>query len=144
MAMRSISGLVLRAVNAQGIKTGLQPIAPAYGSRSLQTMSGKVFGFGSHNADNDPEKLEAEKRKNLKGDPAKGNEQDNHHMPGSKGWNENLASDSEAAVKAEKHAPDTVEEMQNLSVKHLHGEVDEEPSTTEKDPLKKGKANPTK
>ena len=142
--MRSMSSLVLRAVNAQSIGSGLRPITPAYGSRSLQAMSGKVFGFGSHNSDNDPKKMEAEKQKNLKGDPAKGKEEENHHMPGAKGWNENLASDSEAAVKAEKHAPDSVEEMQNLSVKHLHGEVDEEPTTAEKDPLKKGKANPTK
>ena len=142
--MKSISNLVLRAVNAQSARTGSNPIVPAYGSRSLQTMSGKVFGFGSHKADNDPEKLEAEKRKNLKGDPAKGKEQENHHLPGSKGWNEELASDSEASVKADKHAPDTVEEMQNLSIKHLHGEVDEEPTTSEKDPLKKGKANPVK
>lgn len=142
--MRSISSLVLRAARTQSISTGLHPIAPAYGSRSLQAMSGKVFGFGSHNSDNDPQKLEAEKQKNLQGDPAKGKEQENHHMPGAKGWNEDLASDSEAAVKAEKHAPDTVEEMQNLSVKHLHGAVDEEPSTAEKDPLKKGKSNPVK
>ena len=142
--MKSISSLVLRANSLQSVQTGLRPIAPAYGSRSLQVMSGKVFGFGSHNADNDPEKLEAEKRKNLQGDAAKGKEEKNHHMPGSAGWNENLASDSEAAVKAEKHAPDSVEEMQKLSVKHLHGEVDEQPATTEKDPLKKGKAKPVK
>lgn len=142
--MKSISNVVLRAVNTRSVKVGSNPITPAYGSRSLQAMSGKVFGFGSHKADNDPDKLEAEKQKNLKGDPAKGKEQANHHLPGAKGWNEELASDSEASVKADKHAPDTVEEMQHLSVKHLHGQVDEEPTSTEKDPLKKGKANPVK
>ena len=142
--MKSISNLVLRAVNAQSLRTGSNPIVPAFGSRSLQAMSGKVFGFGSHDSDNDPEKLEAEKRKNLKGDAAKGTDQENHHLPGSKGWNPKLASDSEASVKADKHAPDTIEEMQKLSVKHLHGEVDEEPSTAEKDPVKKGKTNPVK
>lgn len=142
--MRSISNLILRAVSTQAVRTGSNPILPVQGSRSLQAMSGKVFGFGSHKADNDPEKLEAEKRKNLKGDPAKGKEQENHHLPGSKGWNEELASDSEASVKADKHAPDTIDEMQKLSVKHLHGQVDEEPSATEKDPLKQGKANPAK
>lgn len=142
--MKSIGNVVLRAFNAQSLRTGSNPITPAYGSRNLQAMSGKVYGFGSHKADNDPEKLEAEKRKNLKGDPAKGKEQTNHHLPGSAGWNEELASDSEASVKADKHAPDTVEEMQNLSVKHLHGQVDEEPSAAEKDPVKKGKSNPVK
>lgn len=142
--MKSISNNVLRAVNTRSVRVASNPITPAYGSRSLQAMSSKVFGFGSHKADNDPEKLEAEKQKNLKGDPAKGKEQTNHHLPGAKGWNEELASDSEASVKADKHAPDTVEEMQHLSVKHLHGEVDEEPTSTEKDPLKKGKANPVK
>ena len=105
-------------------------------------MSGKVFGFGSHKSDNDPEKIEKEKRKNLKGDPAKGKEQENHPIPGAAGWNEELASDSEAAVKADRHASDSIDELQNLSVKHLHGQVDEEPSASEKDPLKKGKANP--
>ena len=133
---------MLRAANTRLIGGGSYAITPAHGSRSLQAMAGKVYGFGSHNADNDPEKLESEKRKNLQGDPAKGKEQENHHLPGAKGWNENLASDSEASVKADKHAPDTVEEMQHLSVKHLHGQVDEEPATAEKDPLKKGKANP--
>lgn len=142
--MKSISNAVLRAVNTRSVIVGSNPITPAYRSRSLQAMSGKVFGFGSHKADNDPEKLEAEKQKNLKGDPAKGKEQPNHHLPGAKGWNEELASDSEASVKADKHAPDTVEEMQHLSVKHLHGQVDEEPTSTEKDPVKKGKANPVK
>lgn len=140
--MRSISNVVLRAVRTQSVRPGSNPISPAYGSRSIQTMSGKVFGFGSHKSDNDPDKLETEKRKNLKGDPTKGKEQANHPMPGAAGWNEELASDSEASVKADKHAPDSVEELQKLSVKHLHGEVDEEPSAAEKDPLKKGKANP--
>ena len=142
--MKAMSNLVLRTVNVGPIRSRSHPIRPAYGSRSLQAMSGKVFGFGSHKADNDPQKLENEKQKNLQGDPAKGKEQENHHLPGAKGWNEELASDSEASVKADKHAPDTVEEMQHLSVKHLHGQVDEEPATAEKDHLKKGKANPVK
>lgn len=120
--MRSLAGLILRATQAQqSVRAGLHPIAPAVSSRSIQT-SDTVLGFGSHGTDNDPKAMEAEKQKNLKGDPKKGNEKDNHHLPGAGGWNEKLASDSEAAVKAEKHAPDSVEEMQNLSVKHLHGE----------------------
>ena len=120
--MNSFAGLVIRATRAhQAIRTGFSPIIPAVSSRSIQTSS-RVFGFGSHGTDNNPEAMEKEKRKNLKGDPKKGNQEENHHLPGSEGWNEKLASDSEAAVKAEKHAPDSVEEMQNLSVKHLHGE----------------------
>ncbi|KAL3136256.1 hypothetical protein ABBQ32_007265 [Trebouxia sp. C0010 RCD-2024] len=140
--MKSISSVVLRAVRMQSVRPGSNPIIPVYGSRSFQAMSGKVFGFGSHKSDNDPSKLEKEKRKNLKGDPTKGKEQEHHPIPGTAGWNEELASDSEASVKADRHAPDSVEELQKLSVKHLHGQVDEEPSAGEKDPLKKGKANP--
>ena len=140
--MKSFAGLVLRATQAHQItRAGFNPITPAVSSRSIQTSS-RVFGFGSHGTDNNPEAMEQEKRKNLEGDPKKGNKQDNHHLPGSEGWNENLASDSEAAVKAEKHAPDSVEEMQKLSVKHLHGEDKAKPSGKESDSTKKGKANP--
>lgn len=135
--------LVSRATQAQqSIRAGFHPIAPAVSSRCIQTSS-NVYGFGSHGTDNNPEAMEAEKRKNLKGDPKKGNAEDNHHMPGSSGWNEKLASDSEAAVKAEKHAPDSVEEMQNLSVKHLHGDEKAKASGKESDKTKQGKANPT-
>ncbi|KAL3152927.1 hypothetical protein ABBQ38_012230 [Trebouxia sp. C0009 RCD-2024] len=140
--MRSISNVVLRAVRTQSVSPGSNPSTPVYGSRSFQAMSSKVFGFGSHKSDNDPDKLEKEKRKNLKGDPTKGKEQEHHAIPGAAGWNEELASDSEASVKADRHAPDSVDELQKLSVKHLHGQVDEEPSAADKDPVKKGKANP--
>lgn len=68
----------------------------------------RAFGFGSHSSDNDPDVLEKEKHKNLKG------EQDHTIV---EGWNEKLASDSEAAVKAEHHVPhedhkEQIEELQ--------------------------------
>lgn len=140
--MRSLAGLVLRAAQAQqAIRTGTNSIAPAISSRSIQTSS-RVFGFGSHGTDNSPEAMESEKRQNLKGDPKKGSGQKNKHLKGAEGWNENLASDSEAAVKAEKHAPDSIEEMQKMSVDHINGKDKERPSGKESDSSKQGKANP--
>jgi len=75
---------------------------------------------GSHASDNDPHVLEREKQKNLRG-------HDEEHVPGVKGWNEHLASDSEAAVKADKHAPDSTAELQKHTIDTIeerHGKAD--------------------
>lgn len=62
-----------------------------YGARgSLPTC----FGFGSHVSDNDPDVLERQKQRNLQGKAPT-------TVPNAPGWNEELASDSEAIVKAE-------------------------------------------
>ena len=140
--MRSFAALAVRiAQTQQAIRAGVNPIAPTVSSRSLQSSS-SGFGFGSHGTDNNPEAMEKEKRQNLKGDAAKGNNQSNKHLPGSEGWNEHMASDSEAAVKAEKHAPDSVEDMQKLSVAHLNNKDEPGTSGKEANSTKKGKANP--
>ena len=140
--MRSFAGLAVRiAQTQQAVRAGLNPIAPTVSSRSLKSSS-SVFGFGSHGTDNNPEAMEKEKRQNLKGDAAKGSKQSNKHLPGADGWNENLASDSEAAVKAEKHAPESVEDMQKLSVEHLNNKAEPKTSGKEANSTKKGKANP--
>lgn len=73
------------------------------------------MGHGSHMSDNDPDVFRREKERNLKGETGE-------HVPGVPGWNEKLASDSEAAVKAEK-VDASIEEMVEHStkvVKEMH------------------------
>lgn len=70
------------------------------------------YGMGSHASDNDPEVLEKEKQRNLKGEVKSS-------IPNAHGWNEKLASDSEAAVKAERHADGkSIEELQAQTAEH--------------------------
>ncbi|KAK9815259.1 hypothetical protein WJX72_000798 [[Myrmecia] bisecta] len=70
------------------------------------------MGVGSHASDNDPEVLEREKQKNLEGETES-------HPRVPQGWNERLASDSEAAVVADHCVPEAIEEMQKHSIEHL-------------------------
>ncbi|KAK9815592.1 hypothetical protein WJX72_006474 [[Myrmecia] bisecta] len=72
----------------------------------------RLMGYGSNQSDNDPDVLEREKQKNLRGENPV-------HMPGVEGWNENLASESEASVKAERHAPDNIKELQEFTLDYL-------------------------
>lgn len=73
----------------------------------------RTFGHGSNMHDNDPEQLEKAKHESLnKTIPTA-------HTPGAPGWHEKLASDSEAAVKADKEKNLSVEEMQDFSVKRV-------------------------
>lgn len=71
------------------------------------------LGHGSHASDNDADVLHREKTKHLEG-------KSSTTLKGAKGWSEALASDSEVAVKADKHHEDsTVEEMQQHTVKTI-------------------------
>lgn len=116
----------------------------------LQRVSGYItssrvqMGFGSHSSDNDPDVLHKEKERNLQAGKPKSAVKDLEE-----GWNEKLASDSEAAVKAERHHDDdeSIEELQKKSVHHIRTEHHEEEHMVESasqknDDLKKGKANP--
>ncbi|CAL8467572.1 g7110 [Coccomyxa elongata] len=108
------------------------------------TSSQLQMGFGSHCSDNDPDVLHKEKERNLRAGKPRSAVKDLEE-----GWNEKLASDSEAAVKAERHHNDdeSIEELQKKSVHHIRTEHHEEEhvvesASQEKDDLKKGKANP--
>ncbi|KAJ6494893.1 hypothetical protein C8R47DRAFT_1069836 [Mycena vitilis] len=64
--------------------------------------------------DNDPETLETEKARNLSGTQYK-TSTPHKHAPG---WNEHLASASEASVKADKDAGDPIE-LQKVTVEYI-------------------------
>jgi len=95
---------------------------------------------GSHVSDNDPEVLEREKERNIKG-------QQHHtstphkHAPG---WNESLASVSEAAVKADQAENVSPEELQKITIEYItkrhkekvDGEVIEETTVIERDEVR--------
>lgn len=66
--------------------------------------------------DNDPATLEREKHRNLTGEQLK-----TPHIKSAPGWNENLASSSEAYIKADKHPHDeTIEDLQRETVEYVH------------------------
>ncbi|RHZ75945.1 hypothetical protein Glove_208g111 [Diversispora epigaea] len=79
---------------------------------NLIKNSGSVRNYvplGSHMSDNDPEILEREKRRLLSGN-VKG------VMSSAPGWNEMLASDSEAMIKAEREPESSFHELQQESI----------------------------
>lgn len=86
-------------------------------SRWVTTSNTLGMGFGSHMSENHPETLHAEVQRSREGKVPL-------HVPSAPGWNEKLASDSEAVVKAERDAvmsvETNVEEMQSHSVRVLH------------------------
>ncbi|KAJ7067010.1 hypothetical protein C8F01DRAFT_655649 [Mycena amicta] len=78
--------------------------APAFHARYSSTMH-----------DNDAEVLEIEKRRNLAGTQHRTSTPHKDHAPG---WNEHLASASEASVKADK-ATGTPSELQKTTVEYI-------------------------
>ncbi|KAF7979128.1 hypothetical protein HWV62_43353 [Athelia sp. TMB] len=86
--------------------------AVAAGSRNRMASS----RYYSTMHDNDPAVLEREKRRNLTGEQLK-----TPHIKSAPGWNEHLASSSEAHVKADKHEHSgTVEDLQRETVDYVH------------------------
>jgi len=100
--------------------------------------------------EHEPEKIEAAKQKALKGESE-------NVIPGVSGWSHSLASASEAAVKAERAADISVEDLQKFTVdvvqkvhhgdskeKTGHPDVSDQPSmkanmeASRSDPVKKG------
>ncbi|KAL4528565.1 hypothetical protein Ndes2437A_g03127 [Nannochloris sp. 'desiccata'] len=80
----------------------------------------RTYGMGSHVSDNDPEVIEKAKERHLKGKTK------SHFPEEAPGWDEALASDSEAVVKAERSNPKSIKEMQDQTVECLHDEMEEE------------------
>ncbi|KAJ6530373.1 hypothetical protein DFH09DRAFT_934329, partial [Mycena vulgaris] len=74
--------------------------------------------------DNDPEVLEREKQRNLSKTQHK-TSTPHEHAPG---WNEHLASDSEATVKADRSDHTSAEELQKDTVAYTHARHGEESS----------------
>jgi hypothetical protein len=60
-------------MNAMLLRAGAAPAAALLGAhcRRLVHSSGRVLGLGSHMSDNDPDILAREKKRNLKGEPAR-------------------------------------------------------------------------
>lgn len=89
------------------------------------------MAHGSHMADNNPETFKREKERNLKGETGE-------FVPGVPGWNEKLASDSEAAVKAER-SDATIEQMVEHTTKVVK-ELHHDEQHTERSPVNPSEA----
>lgn len=114
-ADQTTSHLQHTQVNSQHLGGAVVPLARRFLHPSTVTM-----GHGSHSSDNKPDIIEQEKQRNLTG-------QTPEIVPGQPGWNPNLASDSEAAIRAEKAPSMPLEELQAQSInviQHLHHDAD--------------------
>jgi len=77
------------------------------------SLSFRQYSSTIHN--NDPEVLETEKKRNLTGTQHQ-TSTTHDHAPG---WNEYLATSSEAHVKADKSSGDTIKSVQSKTVEHI-------------------------
>ncbi|KAI0635571.1 hypothetical protein C8Q77DRAFT_1071588 [Trametes polyzona] len=84
---------------------------------STSSLSAMPRFYSSTVHDNDPEVLEQEKRRNLNKEQHKTSTPLPDHAPG---WNENLASASEAAVKADRWSGATPKDLQEKTVKYVN------------------------
>ncbi|KAG8983274.1 hypothetical protein FRB90_006156 [Tulasnella sp. 427] len=85
-------------------------------ARHIQATTARTFvTSASHVSGNDPETMEREKERSLKKHP-------NQHAPHDKhapGWNEKLASVSEASVKADQATTESPEELTKVTVEYI-------------------------
>ncbi|KAF0552596.1 ctg1 protein [Gigaspora margarita] len=97
---------ITRNVTKRNISKVLVPLNNGYNYRCYTPL-------GSNSSDNDPMIIEREKQRLLKG----------HHvgqLKNAPGWNERLASDSEAMVKAEKEPNHgSIEDLQRETLTYL-------------------------
>jgi len=87
-------------------------------SANTRATTSKLGGTGrsmSTMHDNDPETLETEKRRNLSNQQHK-TSTPHAHAPG---WNEHLASTSEADIKADKSTLSTTDELQSATLEYV-------------------------
>ncbi|CAG8435741.1 6215_t:CDS:2 [Diversispora eburnea] len=96
---------MLRILN---VKTSLLQNASSKNTIIIANVRNYV-PLGSHMSDNDPETLEREKKRLLSGN-VKG------VLRSAPGWNEMLASDSEAVIKAEREPESSFHELQQESL----------------------------
>lgn len=129
--------MLLASSKAGAAAASLAPAHPLMGApyishaaRRLISNSTVAMGHGSHSSDNDPHILEQEKQRNLQGKTP-------DIIPGNAGFNPALASDSEAAIRAERAPSMPMEELQQHSVniiQHLHHDADHQGSDEVHDP----------
>ncbi|PCH34298.1 hypothetical protein WOLCODRAFT_160764 [Wolfiporia cocos MD-104 SS10] len=98
-------------ITAFATRTAFKRAAVAH-KPSIAVCTPRFYASSTH--ENDPHLLETEKRRNLTGQQHK-TSTTMEHAPG---WNEYLASASEAAVKAD-GSDGTLEELQHRTVKHI-------------------------
>ncbi|CAK5269342.1 unnamed protein product [Mycena citricolor] len=84
----------------------------------LRCPARRVLGvrFSSTMHDNDPAILEQEKKRNMSGTQHRTSTPHKQHAPG---WNEHLASASEASVKADKSSG-TPSDLQKTTIEYIH------------------------
>ncbi|KAI0351729.1 hypothetical protein OH77DRAFT_1429303 [Trametes cingulata] len=100
---------IIPAVSRNAFKRAIvRPAAPA--------LSATPRFYSSTMHDNDPDVLEQEKRRNLSKQQHKTSTPIPDEAPG---WNENLASASEAAVKADRWGTGSPKDLQDKTVKYV-------------------------
>ncbi|KAI8470385.1 MAG: hypothetical protein J3K34DRAFT_420743 [Monoraphidium minutum] len=101
---------MLHVLNPHTAAAGSRLAAPSAAALARRLV--RAMGHGSHTSDNDPAVLAKEKQRNLKGKTPE-------VVPGAPGWNQGLASESEAVVKAERAPEMPMEDMQRHTIEAL-------------------------
>jgi len=106
--------MMIRTIVSNTVRRTATPAVTCVRATSL---SQRFYASGSGIHDNDPETLENEKQKNLKGEQHH-TSAPHKHAPG---WNEYLASTSEAFVKADQSpGPLDTQKLQNETVDYVN------------------------
>ncbi|KAJ7455389.1 hypothetical protein B0H11DRAFT_2067896 [Mycena galericulata] len=107
-------------------RSALRSIAGA--ARAVAPTAARSTRFSSTMHDNDPEVLESEKSRNLAGTQYK-TSTPHKHAPG---WNEHLASASEASVKADKDTSSPFD-LQKMTVEYIQSRHSPDEATNLRD-----------
>ncbi|KAI3615039.1 hypothetical protein WG66_016938 [Moniliophthora roreri] len=97
------------------IRTALTSLRSGSSARPAPALRYKYISTSTMH-DNDPQTLETEKQRNLSRQQHKTSTPHGEHAPG---WNEHLASASEASVKADRSASRPGEDMQNKTIDYI-------------------------
>ncbi|KAJ7214050.1 hypothetical protein GGX14DRAFT_542311 [Mycena pura] len=113
--VKVISSFVSSAMYSQIYRRSAVPNVLRVAKAAPIATRTKYNRYSSMVNDNDAEALETEKGRNLRGVQHQTSTPHKHHAPG---WNEYLASASEASVKADK-STGTFAELQSMTVEHI-------------------------
>ncbi|KAJ7578139.1 hypothetical protein C8J56DRAFT_356869 [Mycena floridula] len=107
-------------MNKSALSNAIRGRAFLHSGALRQPNTGLRFSSTRHG--NDPEVLQREKERNLSS-KSQNKTSPHEHAPG---WNEHLASDSEASVKADRSTHASGEQLQNDTVNHLQSRHEED------------------
>ncbi|THG99722.1 hypothetical protein EW145_g7207 [Phellinidium pouzarii] len=105
---------IRRAVNTNIIVAAHQRLGVGRAPAAIHLTRFRLYSSSVHN--DDPDIIEREKQRNLQGKQHKKSTTSDNYAPG---WNEYIASNSEAAIKADRTELSTPDAMQKITIEHI-------------------------